>query len=34
MYDKSVAITGSTIEKTTKYDWFRAVSYTHLPRLR
>ena len=22
MYDKSVAITGSTIEKTTKYDWF------------
>ena len=23
MYDKSVAITGSTIEKTTKYDWFR-----------
>ena len=23
MYDKSVAIIGSTIEKTTKYDWFR-----------
>lgn len=23
MYDKSVAFTGSTIEKTTKYDWFR-----------
>ena len=23
MYNKNVAITGSTIEKTTKYDWFR-----------
>ena len=23
MYNKSVAITGSTIEKTTKYDQFR-----------
>lgn len=23
MYNKSVAITGSTIEKTTKYDYFR-----------
>ncbi len=23
MYNKNVAITGSTIEKTTKYDWFK-----------
>ena len=42
MYNKSVAITGSTIEKTTKYDQFQEdkirmelyrvipVSYTHL----
>jgi hypothetical protein len=23
MYDRNVAVTGCTIEKTTKYDWFR-----------